>query len=143
MDIQAMRDNIPFLTRSEEQKRVDELVAKIPGSLSHIELPRMIKNPIKDVHDRYEQLGRVFKMRMMFPAIWVLGAEEMKEIFVTNRDAFSYEEGYGKLSFARVFEDSSITHAGKPAMPARNVTMRPVRALGIRESAQRAQERCS
>lgn len=140
MDVQALRDNIPFITPSKERQRVNELLDQIPGSLSHLELVNMIKNPIKYLHDRAEQHGRVFKTRLMFPAIWVLGAEEMKKVFVSERDAFSYEEGYGKLSFARIFEDSIITQDGTPAMQARNVIMPAVGRLGIRESAERVQK---
>lgn len=140
MDVHALRDNIPFLNTSEEQKRFNALLDKIPGSTSHLELAKMIKNPIKYVHQRYNDHGRVFKTRMIFPAVWVLGADEMKKVFVTDRDAFSYEEGYGKLSFARIFEDSIITLDGEPAMQARRVIMPAVGRLGIRESTERVQE---
>src|SRR5699024_1344639 len=140
MDVQALRDNIPFMTASSERQRRDELLDRIPGSLSHLELPRMLGNPIKYLHDRYDQHGRVFKTRMGFPAIWVLGAEEMRTVVVRERDAFSYEEGYGKLSFARIFEDSVITLDGDPAMHARDVIMPAVGGLGIRESAERVQD---
>lgn len=140
MAIQALRDNVPFMTPSKERQRRDDLLEKIPGSLSHLELPKMLGNPIKFLHDHYDKHGRVFKMRMGFPAVWVFGAEEMKKVFVTERDAFSYEEGYGKLSFARIFEDSIITLDGDPAMQARNVIMPAVGRLGIRESTERVQD---
>lgn len=134
MNVQSIRDSVPFLAASEEEKRFNQLLNDIPGSLKHMELVHMLRHPLKYLHDRYDQYGEVFKTRMMFPAVWVLGAEAMRTVFVTHRHSFSYEKGYGKLAFARVFEDSLITMDGEPAAQARGILMPAVGRLGIRES---------
>lgn len=140
MNVQSIRDSIPFLAQTEEERRFNELLDKIPGSQSHLELVQMLRQPIRYLHDRYERYGEVFKTRLGFPAVWVLGPEAMKTLFVTRRHSFSYEKGYGKLSFARLFEHSIITMDGEPAAAARDILMPAVGRLGIRESNLKVQE---
>lgn len=140
MNIQSIRDAVPFLSVSEEEQRFNQLLDNIPGSMAQIELMHMLRQPIRYLHDRYDRYGEVFKTRMVFPAVWVLGAEAMRTVFVTHRHSFSYEKGYGKLSFARVFENSIITMDGQPAADARAILMPAVGRLGIRESTLKVQE---
>lgn len=140
MAIQGVRELAPFLGASEEEKRFNALLDEIPGSLAYTELVHMLRQPIQYLHDRYDRYGEVFKTRLMFPAVWVLGAEAMKTVFVTGRHSFSYEKGYGKLSFAKIFEDSIITMDGEEAATARNILLPAVGRLGIRESTLKVQE---
>lgn len=139
MNVQSIRDSVPFLAPSDEERRFNALLEDIPGSLSHLELPQMLRQPVKYLHDRANAHGDIFKTRLVFPAVWALGAEAMKAIFVTERHKFSYEKGYGKLAFARVFENSIITMDGAPAQAARDILMPAVGRLGIRESTVKVQ----
>lgn len=139
MDASAIRTSLPFLHENEEQKHLESCLEKIPGSLQHGELLEMIRNPFRYLHDRYEDYGEVFKTRLMFPAVWLLGPECNRTIFVTKRHSFSYEKGYGKLAFARLFERSIILMDGDEAADARKILTPAVGRLGIRESCTKVQ----
>lgn len=140
MILDTIRESIPFLAKTPEQQRFDELMAKIPGSDSPLELVTMLRTPVAYLHDHWEKYGAVSKTRLIFPAVWVFGPEAMKTIFQTRRHSFSYEKGYSKLSFGVLFERSIILMDGDEAAHARDILMPAVGRLGIRESNQKVQE---
>ena len=140
MNLDNLRESLPYMAKSPEQRRFDDLLEKIPGSDSPMELLHMLRNPIAYLHDRWEQYGAVSRTRLVFPAIWVFGPEAMKTIFVTKRHSFSYEKGYGKLSFGHLFQQTIIVQDGEPAAKTREILMPAVGRLGIRESNQKVQE---
>lgn len=138
--INTIRESIPFLAKTPEQRRFDELMDKIPGSDSPLELVDMIRTPIAYLHDHWEKYGAVARTRLIFPAVWVFGPEAMKTVFVTKRHSFSYEKGYGKLAFGQLFPGSIILQDGDMAAATRDILMPAVGRLGIRESNQKVQE---
>lgn len=140
MKLNTIRESIPFLAKTPEQRRFDELMDKIPGSDSPLELVDMLRKPIAYLHDHWENYGPVSRTRLIFPAVWVFGPDAMRTIFQTRRHSFSYEKGYGKLSFGVLFERSIILLDGDDAAKARDILMPAVGRLGIRESNQKVQE---
>ena len=144
MDINTIRESIPFGAGDGQQRdealRAKQHLDRIPGSLNHRELYEMINNPWRYLHERYERYGEVFKTRLIFPAVWMLGPECNRTIFQTKRNSFSYEKGYGKLAFAHLFERSIILMDGEEAAETRAILTPAVGRLGIRDSQLKVQQ---
>src|SRR5262245_49298017 len=85
----------------------------IPGSSSYLELPRMLRDPIRFLEERYQRHGSVFKSRWIVPIVFVIGPDANKLIHVTGRASFSYKRAYGELAIGKMFDRSLITEDGE------------------------------
>ncbi len=64
------------------------------------------------MHERFDRHGRVFKTRLVFPAVVLVGDEANKSILVTRRTELSFGQGYARTAVKRVFEGSIMLQDG-------------------------------
>ena len=112
----------------------------IPGSSSPLELREMIQNPFRFLEQRYTQHGPIFRSSVAYPCVWMIGPEANRTIMVTERDKFSYEGGYGKLAFARLFPRNILLMDGDVHARTRAILEPAVSRLGLEESIGPVQE---
>lgn len=115
-------------------------ISSLPGSDSHLELPRMLKDPIGFLTTRHRKYGDVFKTRFIFPVVFALGPEANKTIHVTQRAVFSYEGAYSQLAFARLFEGSLLLEDGEKHQHDRDLLQPAMGRLALGGSLQRVRE---
>ena len=106
----------------------------IPGSSSPLELREMIQNPFRFLEERYLKHGAIFRSSVAYPCVWMIGPEANRTIMVTERDKFSYEGGYGKLAFAKLFPKNILLMDGETHAKTRAILEPAVSRLGLEES---------
>lgn len=106
----------------------------IPGSSSPLELRAMISNPFRFLEERYLKHGAIFRSSVAYPCVWLIGPEANRTIMVTEREKFSYEGGYGKLAFARLFPKNILLMDGEAHAKTRAILEPAVSRLGLEES---------
>jgi cytochrome P450 len=92
---------------------VPATLADIPGSDSLLELPRMLRDPIQFLRDRFAWHGPIFKTRWALPFVFLVGPDANKLVHVTSRATFSYLGGYKDLAFGRLFAGSLLLEDGE------------------------------
>jgi len=115
-------------------------LASIPGCDEYRELPRMIADPCLFFQRRFERYGYIFKSRLVYPVVFLIGAEANQTIMVTRRHDFSYRLGYGQLALARVFEESIMIMDGEEHRRTRAMLSPAVGRLAICDSAARVNQ---
>ncbi len=107
---------------------------QIPGSSSPLELRDMIQNPFEFIQSRFDAHGEIFRSSVAYPCVWMIGPDANRFIMVTDRDKFSYEEGYGKIAFSRLFEQNILVMDGEEHKKTRAILEPAVSRLGLEES---------
>lgn len=138
--LNSLRDAIPFIKRSEEKKRYDELMEALPGTNSPTDVLRLLRSPFEYLLDQGANFGPVSKTRLVTPIVWILGADELRSILIAKRASFSWERGYKSISFGQLFDRSIVTMDGEQAAHMRDVLTPAISRLGIRESNIKVQE---
>ncbi len=114
------------------RKRASPLDA-IPGSDSYVELPRLLRDAALFLHERFDRYGRVFKTRLAYPVVFLIGEEANKSVLVTRRHELSFGLGYARTAVQRVFEGSIMLEDGDAHDRTRDVLTPAVGKLAIRQ----------
>jgi len=112
----------------------------IPGCDEQRELLRMLRDPCLFFQRRFNRHGYIFKSRLVYPVVFLIGAEANKTIMVTRRHDFSYRLGYGQLALSRVFEESIMIMDGEEHQRTRDMLSPAVGRLAICDSAARVND---
>lgn len=118
-----------------EDRASSTSVDHIPGNDEFAELFRLLRDPQKFFHERFAAHGPVFKSRLVYPVVFMIGAEANQTIMVTERHSFSYEKGYGQLALALVFANSIMLMDGDEHKVTRAILTPAVGRLAVKESA--------
>jgi hypothetical protein len=86
---------------------IDPRFRAIPGTSSPLELRAMVQNPFAFFEERYLKHGPIFRSSLVYPVVWMMGAEANRTIMVSGRENFSYA---GRLRSARVREAVPAEH---------------------------------
>jgi cytochrome P450 len=105
----------------------------IPGSDSLLELPRLLRDAAVFLHERFERHGRVFRTRLAYPVVFLVGEEANKSILVTRRAELSFGLGYARTAVQRVFEGSIMLQDGDAHGRTRDILAPAVGKLAIRQ----------
>ena len=108
-------------------------LASVPGSGSIAELGHLLRDARRFLHERFEQHGRVFKTRLFYPVVFVVGEEANKSVLVTRRAELSFGLGYAQTAVKRVFEGSIMLQDGEAHDRTRDILAPAVGKLAIRE----------
>lgn len=106
----------------------------IPGTMSFLETPRMLGDPVGFITKRHRTLGNVFKTRLGMPTVFLLGPEANKSLLVTQRHAFSHKGGYGTTPLIRLFENSLIVLDGEEHKHDRDILQPAMARVGLTDS---------
>jgi cytochrome P450 len=109
-------------------------VNSIPGSDSLLELPRLLGDAPRFLHERFERHGRVWKTRLAYPVVFVVGEQANKSILVTKRHEVSFGRGYAQTAVDRVFAGSIMLQDGDAHDRMRDILTPAVGKLAIHES---------
>ncbi|MCA9535266.1 MAG: cytochrome P450, partial [Myxococcales bacterium] len=112
---------------------IDPRFRAIPGTSSPLELRAMVQNPFAFFEERYLKYGPIFRSSLVYPVVWMMGAEANRAIMVTERDNFSYAGGYGQLAFGRLFKQNVLVMDGDEHLRARTLLEPAVNRLGLTE----------
>ena len=85
---------------------IDPRFRAIPGTSSPLELRALVQNPFAFFEQRYLTHGPIFRSSLVYPVVWMMGAEANRAIMVTDRETFSYAGGYGQLAFGKLFKQN-------------------------------------
>lgn len=88
-------------------------LARIPGTDSVFDIARMTSDTISFLVSQHERFGRVSRARIVTPNVYLFGPEANRVVMVSRRHDFSYRLGYGRLAFARLFENSVLLQDGE------------------------------
>lgn len=113
---------------------------EIPGSDAYGELVHLLRDAPRFFHRRFERHGRVFKTRLVFPVVFLIGEQANKTMLVTERHDFSFGRGYQQTSVDRVFEGSIMLQDGAAHRRTRDILSPAVGRLAVRESAEKVFE---
>jgi cytochrome P450 len=106
----------------------------VPGSDSPLELARLLRDAPRFLHERFERHGRVFKTRIVYPVVFLVGDQANKTILVTRRHDFAFGAGYAHTAVQRIFEGSIMLQDGEEHARTREVLSPAVGKLAVRES---------
>jgi cytochrome P450 len=106
----------------------------IPGSDSYLELARLLRDAPLFLHERFDRHGRVFRTRLAYPVVFLIGEEANKSVLVTRRQELSFGLGYARTAVKRVFEGSIMLEDGDAHDRTRDVLSPAVGKLAIRQS---------
>ena len=112
----------------------------IPGSDSLLELPRLLRDAALFLHERFDRHGRVFKTRLAYPVVFLIGEEANKSILVTRRHELSFGLGYARTAVKRVFEGSIMLEDGDAHDRTRDILAPAVGKLAIRQCSSQIHE---
>ncbi len=122
-------------TRRPAAKRADaRRLSDIPGSDSLLELGHLLRDATLFFHERFERHGRIFKSRLVYPVVFLIGDEANKSILVTRRHEVSMGMGYAQTAIKRVFEGSIMLQDGDAHDRTRDILTPAVGKLAIRDS---------
>ncbi len=107
---------------------------RLPGSDSPLELPRMVKDAMAFLLERFERHGPVFKTRFFTPIVFLIGTEANKSIMVTRRTEFSFGRGYGITNANVVFDGSIMLQDGAEHKRTRGMLTPAVGRLAVQSS---------
>jgi cytochrome P450 len=105
----------------------------IPGSDSFTELGHLLRDARRFLHERFDEHGRVFKTRLFYPVVFLVGDEANKSVLVTRRAELSFGLGYAQTAVKRVFEGSIMLQDGAAHDRMRDILAPAVGKLAIRE----------
>jgi cytochrome P450 len=105
----------------------------VPGSGSILELARLLRDARRFLHERFERHGRVFRTRLFYPVVFVVGEEANKSVLVTRRAELSFGLGYAQTAVRRVFEGSIMLQDGAAHDRMRDILSPAVGKLAIHE----------
>ncbi len=105
----------------------------IPGSASLLELAHLLRDARRFLHERFDRHGRVFKTRLVYPVVFVVGEEANKSVLVTRRAELSFGAGYAQTAVRRIFEGSIMLQDGEAHDRTRDVLSPAVGKLAIHE----------
>jgi cytochrome P450 len=105
----------------------------VPGSDSVAELAHLLRDARRFLHERFERHGRVFKTRLFYPVVFLVGEEANRSILVTRRAELSFGMGYAQTAVRRVFEGSIMLQDGETHDRMRDILAPAVGKLAIRE----------
>jgi retinoid hydroxylase len=108
-------------------------LADIPGSDALAELVHLLRDGRRFLHERFERHGRVFKTRLLYPVVFLIGEEANKSVLVTRRAQLSFGMGYAQTAVKRVFEGSIMLEDGAAHDRSRDILAPAVGKLAIRE----------
>lgn len=109
----------------------DPRFREIPGTSSPLELREMIQEPFQFIESRFKKHGPIFRSSILYPCVWMIGAEANRAIMVTEREKFSYKGGYGQLAFGRLFEHNILVMDGEEHKRARAILEPAVSKIGL------------
>jgi cytochrome P450 len=107
---------------------------EIPGSGSAFELARLLADARRFLHERFEQHGRVWRTRLAYPVVFLVGEQANKSVLVTRRQEFSFGLGYAQTAVDRVFAGSIMLQDGAAHDQMRDILTPAVGKLAIHES---------
>ena len=107
-------------------------LARIPGSDSYLELAHLLRNPTGFFHERFERYGRVFKTRLVYPVVFLIGADANRTLMITQRHAVSFGQGYAQTAVKRIFEGSIMLQDGEAHKQTRDILSPAVGRLAVR-----------
>ena len=61
----------------------------LPGSDSLLELGALLRDPPLFFHERFERYGRVFRSRLVFPVVFLIGDEANRTMLITERATYA------------------------------------------------------
>ncbi len=108
-------------------------LADVPGSESIAELGHLLRDARRFLHERFERHGRVFKTRLLYRVVFLVGDEANKSVLVTRRSDLSFGQGYAQTAVKRVFEGSIMLQDGEAHDRTREILAPAVGKLAIRE----------
>jgi cytochrome P450 len=111
-------------------------LAPIPGSDSPLELAALLRDPPLFFLERFARYGHVFKSRLVFPVVFLVGAEANRTMLVTRRAEFAMGRGYQKTAVDRIFSGSIMLQDGEDHRRTRGILSPAVGRLAVRESAE-------
>ena len=94
----------------------------------------MLRDATHFLHTRFERHGRVWKTRLVYPVVFLVGDEANKSILVTRRHEFSFGRGYAQTAVNRIFEGSIMLQDGAEHRRSRDILSPAVGKLALRES---------
>src|SRR4051812_38748055 len=109
-------------------------LAEIPGSGAPSELLALLRNGTRFLHERFERYGRVWKTRLVYPVVFLIGEQANKSVLVTRRHEWSFGLGYAQTAVKRIFEGSIMLQDGDDHEKMRDILSPAVGKLAIRES---------
>lgn len=115
-------------------------LANIPGSGSPLELVHLLRGATRFLRQRFERHGRVFRTRLAYPVVFLVGEEANKTVLVTRRHEMSFGMGYAQTAVRRVFEGSIMLQDGDAHDRTRAVLSPAVGVLAVKESAERVRD---
>lgn len=115
-------------------------LASIPGSGSPVELYHLLRGATRFLHERFERHGRIFRTRLVYPVVFLVGEEANKTVLVTRRHELAFGRGYAQTAVRRVFEGSIMLQDGEAHDRMRDVLSPAVGVLAVRESAERVRD---
>ncbi len=115
-------------------------LAAIPGSDDLRELPRLLRNPTGYFHERFEKHGYVWKSRLVYPVVFVIGVDANRTLMLTRRSEFLFGEGYAQTAVRSVFRNSIMLLDGEDHRRARAILVPAVDRLHVRDNARRVHE---
>jgi len=107
---------------------------EIPGSGSPLELAHLLADTRRFLHERFERHGRVWRTRLAYPVVFVVGEQANKSLLVTRRAEFSFGRGYAQTAVDRIFAGSIMLQDGDAHDRMRDVLSPAVGRLAIHES---------
>lgn len=133
-----MTDASPEQQRRSHARR--DALSAIPGSSSPLELVHLLRDPTRFFHERFERHGHVWKTRLVYPVVFLIGDEANKTVLVTRRHELSFGMGYAQTAVKRIFEGSIMLEDGAAHDRTREVLSPAVGTLAVKESAARVRE---
>src|SRR5258707_7718547 len=109
-------------------------LAAIPGSTNPLELAHLLRDGTRFLHERFERHGRVWKTRLAYPVVFLIGEQANKSVLVTRRHELSFGLGYAQTAVQRIFEGSIMLQDGDDHTRMRDILSPAVGKLAIRES---------
>jgi cytochrome P450 len=119
---------VPLLGRREPSP-----LSGVPGSGSPLELVHLLRDARRFLLERFERHGRVFRTRLFYPVVFVVGDEANKAVLVTRRAELSFGMGYAQTAVRRIFEGSIMLQDGADHDRTREILAPAVGKLALRE----------
>lgn len=108
----------------------------LPGSDSLLELGALLRDPPLFFLERFEKYGPVFRSRLVFPVVFLIGEEANKTMLITERAKFAMGLGYQKTAVDCIFHNSIMLQDGADHARTRGILSPVVGRLAVRESAE-------
>jgi retinoid hydroxylase len=112
----------------------DERLRDIPGSASPLELVHLLRDARRFFHERFDRHGRIWKTRLGYPVVFLIGEEANRTVLVTGRRELSFGLGYAQTAVDRIFEGSIMLQDGDAHQKTRDALTPAVGMLAVRES---------